>query len=89
MEIPVASEIEHYLFEPETEGLPQFVVLEFAGREGISQLMHFDIKLLSTDQEIEVSDILNKRASLRIWCWQKARAITKPLAVQTKIFFSS
>jgi len=70
MEIPLASEIEHYIFEPETEDLPQFVVLEFTGREGISQLSHFDIKLLSTDQDIEFSDILNMRASLRIWCWQ-------------------
>lgn len=70
MEIPVAAEIEHYLFEPENTDLPQFVVLEFIGHEGISRLSHFGIKLLSTNQDIAFSDILNKRASLRIWCWQ-------------------
>jgi len=70
MEIPVAAGIEHFLFEPEDTSLPDFVVLEFTGREGISQLTHFTIKLLSTDPEIDFSKILSKRASLKIWCWQ-------------------
>ena len=71
MEIPVAADIEHYLFEPEDESLPEFVVLEFTGYEGISQLTRFNIKLLCTDPALDFSMILNKRASLRIWCWQE------------------
>jgi len=66
----VASVIEHYLFKPEDESLPDFTVLEFFGHEGISQLMHFEIRLLCTDKDIDFSAILNKRASLKIWCWQ-------------------
>lgn len=65
-----AADIEHYLFEPEEGDLPDFLVLEFSGHEGISQLAEFDIKLLADEQDIDLTNILNKRASLRIWCWQ-------------------
>jgi len=65
-----AVDIEHYLFEPEEQDLPDFLVLEFSGHEGVSQLAEFDIKLLADEQDIDPADILNKRASLRIWCWQ-------------------
>ena len=65
-----AVDIEHYLFDPESTDLPAFTVLEFSGHEGISQLTHFDIRLLADDQDIDPADILNKRASLKIWCWQ-------------------
>ena len=70
MEIPVASGIEHNLFEPEDTSLPECVVLEFSGQEGISQLTHFGVRLLSSDLDMDFSKILNKRASLNIWCWQ-------------------
>jgi type VI secretion system secreted protein VgrG len=36
----------------------------------MSQLTHFEIKLLSYDQEIDFSKLLNKRATLKIWSWQ-------------------
>ena len=61
----VAEGIEHFKFEP-----GEFIVLEFSGYEGISQLTHFDIRLLSTDQEVDFSTMLNKRASLKIWDWE-------------------
>ena len=66
----VAAGIEHYIFETEEKSLPDFTVLEFTGREGISQLAHFDIKLLCPNTNISFSDVVGKRASLRIWCWQ-------------------
>jgi type VI secretion system secreted protein VgrG len=66
----VAANIEHYLFEPEDESLPEFIVLEFTGHEGISQLARFDIKLLCSENDINFADVVGKRASLRIWCWQ-------------------
>ena len=66
----IAAEIEHFIFEPEGEDLPDFIVLEFSGHEGISQLTHFDIRLLARDQEIDFEAILNKKASLRIWSWE-------------------
>ena len=69
-QIRVAAEIEHYIFEPEDESLPDFTVLEFTGNEGISQLARFDIKLLCPDANINFSDVVSKRASLRIWRWQ-------------------
>lgn len=70
MGIQIASGIEHYTFKPEDISIPEFIVLEFTGHEGISQLTHFDIKLLNTDLDLDFSKLLNKRASLRIWCWQ-------------------
>lgn len=63
--ITVAEGIEHFRFEP-----GDFTVLEFSGYDGISQLAHFDIKLLSTERDLDFSQILGKRASLWIWCWQ-------------------
>lgn len=72
MAIPVAAEIEHYLFEPEDASLPDFVVLEFSGQEAISQLTKFEIKLLCSEPALDFSGLLNKRAALRIWCWQNA-----------------
>ena len=66
----VSADIEHFLFEPEDTDLPFFTVAEFNGHEGISQLAHFDISLITDEQDIELEKILNKRASLRIWCWQ-------------------
>ena len=64
-QITVAENIEHFRFEP-----GDFHVLEFTGHEGISQLSHFEINLLSTNPEYDFSEILGKRASLRIWDWE-------------------
>ena len=69
-DLNIAADIEHFIFEPEGADLPDFIVLEFSGHEGISQLTHFDIRLLARDQEIDFEAILNKRASLRIWSWE-------------------
>jgi len=66
----IAADIEHYLFEHEDRSLPEFIVLGFSGQEGISQLTHFEIDLLCSEQDIDFSVVLNRRAALRIWCWQ-------------------
>ena len=66
----IAADIEHYLFEHEDRSLPEFLVLEFSGQEGISQLTHFEIDLLCSEQDVDFSKVLNRRAALRIWCWQ-------------------
>jgi len=66
----IAAGIEHYLFEHEDRDLPEFIVLGFSGQEGISQLTCFEIELLCSEQDVDFSRILNKRAALRIWCWQ-------------------
>jgi len=66
----IAADIEHYLFEHADKSLPEFIVLGFSGQEGISQLTHFEIELLCAEQDLDFSRILNKRAALRIWCWQ-------------------
>ncbi|MFC1712433.1 type VI secretion system Vgr family protein [Candidatus Poribacteria bacterium] len=66
----IAADIEHYLFEHEDRDLPEFIVLGFSGQEGISQLTNFEIELLCSEQDLDFSKILNRRAALRIWCWQ-------------------
>lgn len=68
----IAAKIEHYLFEHEDRSLPEFTVLSFSGQEGISQLTHFEIDLLCSEQEknVDFSKVLDRRAALRIWNWQ-------------------
>ncbi|MBM48252.1 MAG: hypothetical protein CMP27_00260 [Roseibacillus sp.] len=55
-------------FEFDVNGLDSDVleVLEFSGEEEISRLFRFELDLLSTDKELDFSEIVNKPATLSV-----------------------
>lgn len=64
-----------FTFELSRPDLPSFHVVRFQGEEAVSRLFRFDITLVSHEGNIDLEQVMNATATLRLWSHDRSRSV--------------